>query len=241
MDILKKAYSNMSHCVVDENSTKLQDKDLDGSKTIDFPTQKSKEYTLRSVLFFLKHPDLSLKEYVTLCKKNNINPISYVDKASIISDIENYESSKVKGFFVYPSYSDSTVNYSIPSTKQKNIILIPYSLTSRVHMGNVEKLLTQGIFEQVPNDFISNFSKKILINEMPFEITNDYLKISDWNRVKAVFIENSDSPEVLDILSKCTKGTIFLSFKDTSFNSFKIEMSGSSVKNYQELFQRLIL
>lgn len=239
MDILKKAHASIDQCIVDEQSTKFQGKDVDGSQIVIFSSPKSKEYTLRSVLFFLLHSDKPLKEYVTLCKKNNISPISYVDKASILNDIESYEVGTVKGFFVYPSYSDPNANYSISSIKYRNIIIIPFSLTSKIHMGNVEKLLSQGVYEQTPNDPICNNTRRILIKEIPFEITNDYSTIQDWEQVKAIFIENSNSPEILEILSKCPKDVVLFTFRNEKFNSFKIEISGSTVKNFQELMSVL--
>lgn len=242
MDILKKAHANINQCIVDEQSTKFQGNDLEGSQIVTFSSQKSKEYTLRSVLFFLLHTDKPLKEYVTLCKKNNISPISYVDKASILSDIENYEVGSIKGFFVYPNYSNPDDHYSICNIKSRNTIIIPSSLTSKIHMGNVEKLFSEGIYEQKPNDPICNNTRRILIKEIPFEITNDFTTIQDWEQIKAVFIENFSSPEAFEILSKCPKDTVLFTFKDErNFNSFKIEISGSTVKNFQDLIDVLII
>lgn len=239
MDILKRIYVDSNSCKISKTNVTIQGKEIDGEQPVVFPTKTSKSYSLRSVLFLLLNPDKQLKDYLTLCKDNNVKPISYVDKASILQDIMSYEPETVNGFFIYPVYSDSSLNFEFPNIKENNVIVIPQCFSSKINIENIESLLIDGIYNIRPYNPRSEPTKQIILNGRSYNAITDYSSIVDFEQIKAVFIENLDSKDLQLFLKKCPKNIILLTFKNELFKSFKIEVSGSHVVNHKELINEL--
>lgn len=238
MEILKKASLNIDDCRINKQETTVQGVTVDGSLELAFPSPKSKAYTLRSVLFFLQHKNRTFIEYVTLCKNNGVSPISYVDQASILNDIASYEVCTVKGFFIYPTYSSTSSKYVIPSIRNRDLIVLPYSLTARIHMGNVEALLSEGRFVPSSPSPLAKRNATIDIGGVPYEVSCGLSAVQDWARVRAVFVDEipADGGATLPyVMERCPAGTFYLSLKDIDSSFMKIEISGGRVKNFAEI------
>ncbi|ELA41529.1 uncharacterized protein VICG_01393 [Vittaforma corneae ATCC 50505] len=240
MDVLKKAHGNLEACTVNENTVSVQGKHYDANQIVEFPTKKIKDYTLKSVLFFLLNSKKSLKEYMSLCKENGIPSVSHIDKASILAEIQSFVPVAVKGFFISPKY-ESDKKYDVPSIKSRDLIIVPSSLVSKIHIDNVEKLLTDGVFESSTANPLSQDKRKIYVGGNLFTIIKniDNFKKEDWDRVKAVFIDNPASEESEEILLNCTRDVAIFTFEQQKFKCVKLEISGSVLKNHAKVLECL--
>lgn len=233
MDILKKAYSNLEECKVDQNGAFVQGKKYDQQQIITFPTKKSKEYTLGSILFFLINSNKTIGEYMSLCKQNGFLPISHVDKTSILSEIENYEPINIKGFFIGQRYENNK-EYEVPNIKKRNIIIVPNSLVSKINLESVERLLIKGSFEYSIANPLSENIKEINIKDQNYKIVKNSNK-NDWDKVKAVFIENSRAEECKKMLLDCPKDVLIFSLEEESFKCIKLEIVDGVLKNREKV------
>lgn len=238
MDVLKKVNSNPEQCTIEDNRVILQGKEYDGSQLVEFPTKKTKEYNLKSIVFFILNKDKSLKDYMTLCKKNDASPISYVDKTPILEEIQSYKSADIKGFFVDP-YAVNDTSFDIPSIQKRDVIVVPSSLISGIHIENAEKLLLDGVFEDRSANPLSPSSKDVEIDGCTYKLTKNTTKL-DWSRVLAVFIDESASDECRDMLNHCDKDVLIFSFKDEKFKSVKLEISNGRLKNRENVVKCLL-
>lgn len=240
MDILKKAHDNLEACTVNESTVSVQEKHYDANQIVKFPTKKTKEYTLRSVLFFLLHSKKPLKEYISLCKENGIPTVSHVDKAPILAEIQTFMPISVKGFFISPNY-ESGKKYDVPSIEPRDLIIVPSSLMSKIHIDNVEKLLVDGIFESSIVNPLSQDRKDIHIGGNVFTVikNTDNIKKHDWNRVKAVFIDNTASKEAEKILLDCPRDVVIFTLDYQTFKCVKLDISGKVLKNHAKVLEYL--
>lgn len=251
MDTLKILYSNISSCTIKQDKIELNGVLIDGTQIISFPSPKSKDYNLKSIVVFLQNSDLSLKDYVKICRQIDVTPVSHVDKSSIIQEIESFEAKKVDGFFIWPEYEDEKFcnnrynglkKYSIPSIKDKNIIIVPYSLTSKIHIDNVSCLLTSGKFENSSADPLSSNIRSLCIKGKDFIITNDVSSFNyeNWESVKAMFIDGSDAIDLSDFKNKVPSDATIFSTKDEKFKSFKLDIAQGQLKNYDQVIQKIL-
>lgn len=240
MDLLKKAYTNINSCGIDGNSILVLGKRYDAEQLVVFPTKKTKNYSLKAVVFFLLNSEKTLKEYMSLCKQSGVLPISHVDKAAILDDIQNFEMAEVKGFFVEPQYVKSCENdqkYEIPNTRPKNIILVSNSLIAKIHIDNIERLLVEGVLDETMVDPFSRDRKEIKVNETIFTVirNTEDLREQEWKLVKAAFLENIETEESRNILKNCPRDTAIFTISDVKLKATKLEFSGGILQNHSAI------
>ncbi|KAM0680178.1 hypothetical protein GINT2_001561 [Glugoides intestinalis] len=236
MDLLKKAYTNIDSCAIDGNSILVLGKRYDAEQIVTFPTKKTKAYSLKDAVFFLLNSEKKSMEYMSLCKQSGVTPISHVDKANILSDIQSFETEEVKGFFVEPQYvrtCEKNIKYEIPTTRPKNIILVSNSLIAKIHIDNIEKLLLEGVLDETMVDPFSRDRKEIKVAGNIFTVIRnaESLKEQDWKLVKAAFLENIETEESRNILKNSPKDSAIFTIKDVKLKAIKLEFSGGILQN----------
>lgn len=241
MDIIKKASLNLVNCKATKDSVYIFDEEYEGDKAVEFPTKLSKEYNLSAIVFYLLNSNKSITEYLALCKKSKINPISHVDKASIQNGIETYAAKKVPGYFMRPEYT-RLKPYDMELLPDKNIIIVPDNISSKIHMGNIEKLLVLGVFEEIPFNPLFGKVHVITINNIDFEVRSDIKNFtdSDWKSIRAIFkdsLQNLDSDEVI---SKIPRNANIFSLSDEKFKSIQILIKNNKIHNHKEIISSLI-
>lgn len=240
MDLVKRASSNLEASSVKDDQASILGRTYDGRQVVRFPTKKTKEYTLSSVVFYLLNSKKTLTEYVTLCKKSGVSPVSYVDRASIQADIESYSAGGVSGFFVQPAYTRPSA-YDIPPIRNRKIIVVPDGVLSKIHIGNIEKLLADGIFDPVPFNPLSPSSKEILVDGVIYEVHGSVSSFEeeDWQCVRAVFMDFVDVGGLADVLPKMPSGCAVFTLSDERLKSVQILLRGKTVRNHSEILRTL--
>lgn len=238
MDILKRVHANPDACEITGDTINIQGREYDGAQTVNFPTKKTKEYSLKAVVFFILNSGKSLRDYMALCKTSEVTPISHVDKSSILSEIQSFVPVTVKGFFISPRYESGRA-YDVPMVTMKDIIVVSSSLVSKIHIDNIERLIVEGIFDTSTVNPLSANSKKIKIGENIFIVVNNVedLRKDDWGRAKAVFIDNSAAPGSEAILTRIPKDAIIFSLEAERFRSVKLEISNGILKNHKKVLE----
>lgn len=238
MDILKKVHANPEACQITGDVITVQGKAYDATQIVDFPTKKTKEYTLKSAAFFLINAEMSLRDYMSLCKSNEIASVSHVDKSAILSEVMSYVPIAVKGFFVGQKPA-TPKSYDVPGVRIKDIIIVPGSLISKIHVDNVERLLTDGVLESTTGSPLSKDSKQITVAGKEFTVMNnpDSLQKDEWLRVRAVFIENASAPESEAILLRCPKDAVIFTLEQELFNSVRLELSNEMLRNHKQILE----
>ena len=241
MDILKKATSNMQDCKISDNKVEVLNRSYDGEMIIEFPTKKSKEYNLKSVIFYLMNANIPLKDYVTNCQEKNILPVGYLDQASIKTDINNFKSTSLSGFFFRPVYGTGK-KYEIPYENNENYILVSNNILSTINIGNIMDVMDNNyVSNQSVTPFFSE-SKKYERDGIQYVIYNDASKFtdSDWNKVKVVFLDGfkSQIKSYEKYLALISKNAAIFSFDETDeINSHRLILEGDKIKNHQEMWK----
>lgn len=245
MDLVKKASSKLESCSATSDLVSILGKSYDGKQTVHFLTRKSKEYSLSSVVFYLLNSEKTLTEYVTLCKKNSISPVSYVDRASIKADIDNYTTEGVSGFFVQPVYTrpaEKDKPYEIiPPVRSKNIIVVPSGVSSRIHIDNIEKLLVEGILDPTPFNPLSPDSKEMTVDGVSYEVRSSVsgFQDEDWRCVRAVFMDHMGTREQVEVLPKVPSDCDVFTLSDEKLKSTQILLRNEIVRNHGEILKAL--
>lgn len=171
-----------------------------------------------------------------LCKKNEIAPISHVDKSKISQYVEEYFEEKIDGFFIWPSY-ERDEPYKIQTDKRSTII-VSDSVGSKIHIGNIVDLLTNGILQPTPYNPMSEKTVKVNIGG-DFYIRSDITKftVHDFESVKAVFIESMATSNIS--FNQLPANCMIFSLSDEKTKSFKILLKNGRVRNYQEILSLL--
>lgn len=245
MDLVKKASLKLESCSATRDHVTILGRSHDGSQTVHFPTKKSKEYSLSSVVFYLLNSEKTLTEYVTLCKKNNVSPVSYVDRASIQSDICHHSVKMISGFFVQPVYSrpaEKNRPYEIISPERsKNVIVVSSGVSSRIHINNIEGLLCKGVLDPVPFNPLSPDSREICVAGTSYKVCSNVCNFQeeDWKCVRAVFMDHMGTREQVEILPKVPSGCDVFSLSDEKFKSVQILLRNETVRNHGEILKTL--
>lgn len=206
MDILKRASKSTEHCSVDEQLVTVLGRAYPSETPVEFPTSKSRAYSLGAVVFFLIHGGLSIGEYVTLCKQSGVPQVSYLDQASIREDIERFTASEVRGFFRVPAYT-SHRHYVLPSLDDTYILLVSGDILSILNTASLPALLAGGpavlgedadgqmlgksmgrsLGKSLSNSFIErNGSRFVFVDYAA--AAGGSLEEDDWGRVKGAFL-----------------------------------------------------
>jgi len=240
MDLLKKASTNPEQCLATNTKVRILDKEYDGKQPVSLPAKTSKEYSLSSVVFYLLHSELSLKEYVTLCKNEGISPISYLDRAPIQSCIENYTPTHVNGFFIKPKYERETP-YEILSSSTKAIVSVPDSIVSKIHIGNIERLLKDGVLDPTPYNPLCQKKVEFTIDGLLVEARSDLHNLSDeeWGSVRGVFADTGDYFNGNNLISRVPSTATIFTLSDEKFKSIRILFQNNKVRNLNEIISVL--
>lgn len=236
MDILKKASSALKQCFVTAETVNILGKEYNGKQIVKFPVKLSKDYNLSSIILFFQNSELPLKEYVVLCKNENILPISYVDKSLIKSAIESYASSDVHGFFIKPKY-ERELPYEVVSSTSKSILIVPDSITAKINIGNIEKLLKEGVLESIPYNPLWSKEIEFTIANSVFNVISNCnnLNQKDWRYVKGVFVDSGDFFNNNNFIEKIPKSAKIFTISDEKFKSIRILLKNNVVKNIGEI------
>lgn len=193
MNIIKKAINNINNCEVRESGISINGKIYEDD-IVDFPTEKIKKYTLKSVLFYLLHKTKDLEEYMKLCQQNQLQPITYFDQKSIMEDLSKILESSSNGFFQYPVYTNNK-KYFIPNFGNTYIIIVPNNILCSVNITNFYELFCSDISFSSHKNYIKKNGNIYLIYD-----SIDKLTENDWNKVMAIFIDEIfDSDSILEI------------------------------------------
>jgi hypothetical protein len=242
MDILKNASAYLKSCQVSQNEVKIDNKIYKSDTAINFPSAKSKSYTLGSVVFYLINQNMPITEYVTKCQSMNILPVSYIDQTSIKEDISNYTISLPSGHFIEPIYTYMR-KYEIFEPKDCAIILVSNDLLSSININNIEHVLDTGAV--VPKAFLpfSKASKGYEKGSYKFNIYNDasLIKEHEWMNVKAVFLDDSTyyAEGLEDNLAKIARKSAFFSFSDKEIKCTKLHLENGKIKNFEEMWNKI--
>lgn len=242
MDILKKAYSNIKYCSIKKDDVEVCGKIYSKKTPVNFTSNKSKDYTLDSIIFYLMNINTPLTEYVEKCQKEKIMPVSYLDQASIREDINNYSGTVVPGFFVQPTYTNNR-HYDIPDVRDFYYILVPNDVLSVINIENIEGLLSTGTLSKEHSEPFSKITRDFTFENINFKIINDtdLLSENDWDGVRAVFINDKDYliSKIGDKMAKLCKTSAIFTMTPRSFQSIRLVFENNKLKNYDEVIDEI--
>lgn len=240
MDILKRAYGNIHQCRVIEDRVEVCGKTYHGDTSVNFPTRKSKQYNLSSVIFYLMNSNTPLAEYVERCQKNKIIPVSYIDHSSIKEDINNFKDFEIPGFFIQPSYMTNKA-YEIPEVRKYYRILVPNGISSLINIRNISKLLSTGEFERVEAEPFSNITVELSIENLHFKISNNHedLTEDDWSCMKAVFLDDSEYMASSIDIPKLIKTSAIFTLREKPFKHTKLIIDDNYLKNFENVLSEI--
>ena len=241
MDILRRIYRNVAGCTINGQTITYAGKSYDSKLPITFPTGKSKEYTLGEVVLYLKHSELSFTEYLEECQKAGISPVNYLDQISIKEDLDSYKVAVVPGSFIMPCYTHN-LYYDIPEPSLKINIILINDITSRVHIGNIVKLLKDNVLN---TEYTTEPGIK---GECSFEKDGKecvvYSNLEEapsrgWKSISAVILDvgHVSGEEWLSRHSKLPAETAIFSFQSCSPGMVHLNIVENKIQNYSQFWE----
>lgn len=240
MDILKRIYNNTSICKLEGNMLHVATKTYPSAMPVEFPTEKSKKYTLGEVAFCLLNSNLSFTEYVARCQSAGVSPVNYLDQLAIKEDIAAFQTVAVPGTFLKPCYTHN-LQYDIPKLDPTTTILLVNDITSRVTINNITTLLCENRLEPdiaygtrsgAAIQF-EKFGKKYVIYEnMPKDA---------WEPITLVFIDLgiTQANDWMSSHEKISRDAKLFCFQGGSKELVHAVLSGRKLQNYDEIWDRM--
>jgi len=156
MDILYNILQNPKRCEISPELVKVANKSYPGDLIVNLPSKTAKSYPLCALAFFLLKSDLPIADYIAECQNLKIQPIRYLDHATIKKDMDNYSPISIKGIFFTMNYL-SEKEYTLYSPNDRDIIIISNDFMSPITIDNIKSVLETGNISggDIVNDIVN--------------------------------------------------------------------------------------
>lgn len=238
MDIVKRACGNIGSCNIDDKHVSVAGRPYSRDVPVDFPSKKTKHYSLDSVVFYLMNRELPLVAYVEQCKRQGIPQVAYLDRVSIENDITGYAELKIPGFFIKPVYTHRKA-YNIPYSGGYYYIIVPNDVASPINANTVASLLSRAPGQQTGGRDALSFD----FHGHAFRICDDpaQLRDSEWRGVRAIFLANANDQirGWEGRFHEAAKRAAVFSLSDEPFRCTKISIEDDKIANYEDVCERI--
>lgn len=187
MDILKKAFNNLSACTIDTDSVNVCGRSCKNIE-VEFPRKKTTTYNIQTVLFYLLNKERQVEDYIKLCQLNKIQIVRYVDQKSIIEDIQNFQTSGFDGHFIMPVFTNNR-HYTIYDRGRHTIIVLGNTLAT-INSSNFCQLfgVSDGCSESKRGMVFEKNGSTYTVCDSVENFTD-----KDWKCVKCLFVDEEDN------------------------------------------------